>query len=266
MNTTKGNTATNTISNINVNAMTFAGLKLDVITGHPDHELLFKATQVARAAGLKAAPAPVRQFVQKGTNGKAFQVKELESKIDNLSILKDCPRWLAVWLMDEVAVYSMLLRGHAEASKPFRKWVTEEVLPTIRKTGSYNIETSTTPEATQFAGEFAAMRLMLDDLREEVAGLKQTILEWRIPAPMQVIAKSPYEGQSKANVFNSLTAKQYNECAENLNVSRLVSDKLKGSHCQHPSTTSVKTQSIYIQSLRPQRHFKESRGSVRSYS
>lgn len=41
------------------------------------------------------------------------------------------------WLFTEAAVYQMLLRGHAPASEPFRKWVTDEVLPTIRKTGSY---------------------------------------------------------------------------------------------------------------------------------
>lgn len=29
------------------------GIELDVLVGHPEHELLFVATQVARAAGLK---------------------------------------------------------------------------------------------------------------------------------------------------------------------------------------------------------------------
>lgn len=29
-------------------------IELDVLTGHPDHDLLFVATQVARAAGLKS--------------------------------------------------------------------------------------------------------------------------------------------------------------------------------------------------------------------
>lgn len=37
--------------------------------------------------------------------------------------------------------------GHCPASEPFRKWVTEEVLPTIRKTGKYNAEESSDPIA-----------------------------------------------------------------------------------------------------------------------
>ncbi|MBA0196488.1 hypothetical protein H4F51_15190 [Pectobacterium brasiliense] len=207
----------NTTNTINVTAMTFAGLKLDVITGHPDHELLFIGKQVLDAAGLLNGSNALWRYKA------ALCLSDMPAQI--AQTLVDYPRvQYKSKLIDEAVVYKILLRGHAPAAEPFRKWVTEEVLPTIRKTGSYNIEASTTPEATQFAGEFAAMRLMLDDLREEVAGLKQTILEWKIPAPMQVIAKSPYEGQAKANVFHSLTAKQYNECAENLNVSRLVSE------------------------------------------
>ncbi|NNA05079.1 hypothetical protein HBN72_23930 [Pseudomonas lundensis] len=41
----------------------------------------------------------------------------------------------------------MLLRGRAPASEPFRKWVTEEVLQTIRKTGPYSAGESTNPIA-----------------------------------------------------------------------------------------------------------------------
>ena len=44
------------------------------------------------------------------------------------------PTWGKMYLFPEGTVYQTLLRGHAPASKPFRKWVTEEVLPSIRKT------------------------------------------------------------------------------------------------------------------------------------
>ena len=58
------------------------------------------------------------------------------------------------WVANETWVYKMLLAGHAPASEPFRKWITEEVLPTIRKTGSYNAEESTNPIAM---GPFGSM-------------------------------------------------------------------------------------------------------------
>lgn len=33
----------------------FMGIELDILVGHPEHDILFIATQVARAAGLKDA-------------------------------------------------------------------------------------------------------------------------------------------------------------------------------------------------------------------
>jgi hypothetical protein len=67
-----------------------------------------------------------------------LQIKALESKVEDFSTLNPCVgtnRWKDIWLSTESATYQMLLRGHAPASEPFRKWVTEVVLPTIRKTG-----------------------------------------------------------------------------------------------------------------------------------
>ena len=36
------------------------GIELDVLVGHPEHDLLFVATQVARAAGLKDPGSSIR--------------------------------------------------------------------------------------------------------------------------------------------------------------------------------------------------------------
>jgi anti-repressor protein len=40
-------------------------------------------------------------------------------------------------VVSESGLYSVLVRSHKPKAKPFRKWVTSEVLPSIRKTGSY---------------------------------------------------------------------------------------------------------------------------------
>lgn len=42
-----------------------------------------------------------------------------------------------VIIINESGVYSLALRSRKPEAKPFRKWVTSEVLPTIRKTGQY---------------------------------------------------------------------------------------------------------------------------------
>ena len=41
------------------------------------------------------------------------------------------------WACNEPGLYTLLLRSNLPKAKPFKKWVTSEVLPSIRKTGSY---------------------------------------------------------------------------------------------------------------------------------
>lgn len=42
-------------------------------------------------------------------------------------------------VINESGLYNVILRSDKPEAKPFRKWVTSEVLPSIRKTGTYNI-------------------------------------------------------------------------------------------------------------------------------
>lgn len=41
------------------------------------------------------------------------------------------------WLISESGLYTLIIRSNKPQAKPFRRWVTHEVLPTIRKTGGY---------------------------------------------------------------------------------------------------------------------------------
>ena len=40
-------------------------------------------------------------------------------------------------LVNEAGLYRLILRSDKKEAKPFQKWVTEVVLPTIRRDGSY---------------------------------------------------------------------------------------------------------------------------------
>ncbi|TLX62144.1 hypothetical protein DN820_17590 [Stutzerimonas nosocomialis] len=145
----------------------FMGIELDILVGHPEHDILFIATQVARAAGLKNASYAASTNAKRYGHTKAIQVGVLLGSMEIPQTLQFNLQKTS-WLFTDSATYEMLLRGHAPASEPFRKWVTEEVLPSIRKTGAYNVNESTTVEGQQFAGELAA-------LHAEVAGLKGMI-------------------------------------------------------------------------------------------
>lgn len=43
-------------------------------------------------------------------------------------------------VINESGVYTLLMRSNKPEAKPFRRWVTHEVLPSIRKTGSYSVK------------------------------------------------------------------------------------------------------------------------------
>ena len=41
------------------------------------------------------------------------------------------------WLINESGLYCLILESELDSAKRFKKWVTKEILPTIRKTGGY---------------------------------------------------------------------------------------------------------------------------------
>ncbi|MCL1943569.1 MAG: Bro-N domain-containing protein [Candidatus Azobacteroides sp.] len=42
------------------------------------------------------------------------------------------------WIINESGLYALIMRSNKPQAKIFRKWITSEVLPAIRKTGSYS--------------------------------------------------------------------------------------------------------------------------------
>lgn len=131
----------------------FMAIELDVLVGHPDHDLLFVATQVARAAGLKQPAGNASDFAKvMRRQGQGISLVDVAGQILDYRVCgpKDVSGralQLRAPLLTEANVYQMLLKGRAPQSEPFRRWVTEEVLPTIRKTGKYNAGESTNPIA-----------------------------------------------------------------------------------------------------------------------
>ncbi|WP_426101430.1 BRO-N domain-containing protein [Pseudomonas sp. PSPC3-3] len=142
----------------------FMGIELDVLTGHPGHDLLFVATQVARAAGLKNPSELISRLGKTKLSAEVLKLGSLGLSAEITETLGQNVQAKS-WMFPESAVYAMLLRGHAPASEPFRKWVTEEVLPTIRKTGKYNAEESTNPIALGVMDELKTLRGEVGELK-----------------------------------------------------------------------------------------------------
>lgn len=62
----------------------------------------------------------------------------------------------SVNLVNESGLYSLILRSNVAGARGFKRWVTHEVLPTIRRTGSYVVAPMELPRSFADALELAA--------------------------------------------------------------------------------------------------------------
>lgn len=78
--------------------------------------------------------------------------------------------------VNESGLYTLVVRSNKPNAKKFRKWVTSEVLPTIRKTGSYSIQT-TPIDTIVFSSDplerCKALTLVLEEERAKKALIEQ---------------------------------------------------------------------------------------------
>lgn len=62
-----------------------------------------------------------------------------EEDIDGIPIQDSIGRMQNTPIINESGVYSLILSSKLESAKKFKKWVTSEVLPSLRKTGTYTV-------------------------------------------------------------------------------------------------------------------------------
>lgn len=67
-------------------------------------------------------------------------------KIDEIAFRDTIGRNQKPLLINESGLYSLILNSKLDSAKKFKRWVTSEVLPTLRKTGQYSIRDSYTIE------------------------------------------------------------------------------------------------------------------------
>ena len=71
--------------------------------------------------------------------------------------------------VNESGLYSVILRSDKPEAKKFRKWVTSEVLPAIRKTGSYQAK------PMSIAENLAAQAQLLVEQEKRIARIEQRV-------------------------------------------------------------------------------------------
>lgn len=80
-------------------------------------------------------------------------------------------------LVNESGVYSLIFGSKLESAKRFKKWVTSEVLPSIRKKGSYSAKPLTAMETLKLQSKaLIETNERLDNVEEDIVELKENVL------------------------------------------------------------------------------------------
>lgn len=72
----------------------------------------------------------------------------------------------------ESGLYAVILRSDKPNAKKFRKWVTSEVLPSIRKTGSYSMPKTTGGQIQLLAQGYTELEQAVNSIKEDMTELK----------------------------------------------------------------------------------------------
>lgn len=97
--------------------------------------------------------------------------------------------------VNESGLYNVILRSDKPEAKPFRKWVTGEVLPSIRKTGGYIAGQEQLSDADLMARALLVAKKQIDDRNRQIAEM----------APKAVFADAV--SASKSNILIGELAK-----------------------------------------------------------
>src|SRR5690606_13134733 len=72
-------------------------------------------------------------------------------------------------VVNEYGLYSLVLGSRKPEAKEFKRWITHEVIPSIRKTGSYSLDV----DVTQLSPELQIMNNMVKALAKQELEQKQ---------------------------------------------------------------------------------------------
>ena len=119
-----------------------------------DGEPWAAAIDVAKALGYKEPQKAIRTHVDPEDKG----VSKMDTPGGNQDVV----------IINESGLYSLILSSKLPKAKAFKRWVTSEVLPTLRKTGSYSVK----PEPPVFepkrtsVGEIASLLLQIRQIQK----------------------------------------------------------------------------------------------------
>lgn len=144
-----------------------------------------------------------------GFSNLSETIKRLdEDEVSSTEVTDSLGRNQLTNIVTESGLYSLILGSRKPETKPFKRWITHEVIPTIRKTGSYSMQLPTFAEALE--GYAAQLRISeaLDaqnkKLALESAEQQRKLKEQEAPVAIYNLAISAKNAMSMQEVAKAL--------------------------------------------------------------
>ena len=147
-----------------------------------DQMAWFKGKEVAICLGYSDAPQALRKNVDEEDKMTYYELTQgvvCETPPSNQQ-----PHEVYI---NESGLYSLVLRSKKEEAKAFKRWVTSEVLPSIRRNGGYGAATLVVPP--ELTAAITELRQAVQDLKQSVqnnsggGGVQHTVLCLSNPQP-----------------------------------------------------------------------------------
>lgn len=167
----------------------FGEIRTVVIDGEP----WFVGVDIAKALGYKKPTGAVTNNVDKDdtlTEGVTDSMGRVQSTL----------------VVNESGLYSLIFNSKLESAKKFKKWVTSEVLPSIRKTGAYG-----QPQLPQTTGEKIALLAQGHvELKAEIDSVKEDLEQFKMDMPILGIEIDKITAAVHKRGVNALGGKESN--------------------------------------------------------
>lgn len=95
------------------------------------------------------------------------------------------------WLINESGLFSLILSSKLPSAKKFKRWVTSEVLPTLRRTGSYSMPKSYADVLRRWADEVEEKEkfILENKALQPKAKFYDAVTDSKMATPMDQVAK-----------------------------------------------------------------------------
>lgn len=182
----------------------FGNIRTVLISGEP----WFVGKDVAKALGYNRTRDAVKQHVSEEDRA----VNEMDTISGKQSLV----------IINESGLYALIFGSKLDSAKKFKRWVTNEVLPSIRKTGGYQMPITTDEKIMLLAQGHTELKQEIDEVKSDLATLKMDlpilpIEESRITTAVKKRGVDVMGGQtSNAYRNKNLRAKVYSNIYANL--------------------------------------------------